>query len=118
MPIAQPGHCAHIWLNLEKEDFRWELGNDCGGLGNGTRHDGIELRYAELTNHVWSVFIIENATKDFEAFVRSEILLQKALQETGNNTLDNFKVNKSKMYKKDVRELQNDIKTLVKLFQI
>ena len=43
MPVAQPGHCAHIWLTTGNSKAEWKLSNDCGGLGATTKHDGVNL---------------------------------------------------------------------------
>lgn len=73
LPIAQPGHCAHLWLKMDGSNRKWIVGNNVGGLGGGSKHNGISFVWGDITNRAWTIFIMENALKNSEDFILSEL---------------------------------------------
>lgn len=77
-PVAQPGHCGHLWLNMCGTKRTWILGNNVGGLGGATLHEGISFVWEDITKHAWTVMIYEKALEDSDSFVMSELYLEQA----------------------------------------
>ena len=87
-PIGQPGHCAHMWLDMSTENERtWKVGNNVRGLAASTRHGGTSFAWEDITSNPWTTMIMEKALEDQDSFAMSELYLDQAasLKVPGNN---------------------------------
>ena len=69
MPIAQPGHCAFMWLN---EKNNWILSNDVSGIKSSFRHSPVQITWG---NQAWLVSMMNSAQSNYENFSKAERLL-------------------------------------------
>eukprot|EP00397_Hematodinium_sp_SG-2012_P020855 GEMP01021513.1.p1 GENE.GEMP01021513.1~~GEMP01021513.1.p1 ORF type:complete len:598 (+),score=148.68 GEMP01021513.1:39-1832(+) len=69
MPVAQPGHCAHLWRDPDAD--AWKVDNDNSGLSHSSCHDGIQMTWGKTA---WLIPMMELAQQDFEAYIDSECL--------------------------------------------
>ena len=77
-PVGQPGHCAHMWLDMCEDKRTWKNGNNVFGLSTSSRHSGISLVWEDITRYAWTTMIMEKALEDQDSFAMSELYLDQA----------------------------------------